>query len=38
MSNTLMIEELEQIVAPSDAWDFVEGFAIGLGIVVALGC
>jgi len=34
----IIVEELEMAVAPSAAWDLVEGFAIGLGIVVALGC
>lgn len=28
--------ELETIDAPSDAKDFVEGFAIGLGVVVGI--
>jgi hypothetical protein len=35
----VIVEELDTLVAPdSAAWDFVVGFGIGLGIVVALGC
>jgi hypothetical protein len=34
----VLVEELEAAVAPSMAWDAVEGFGIGLGIVIALGC
>lgn len=32
----LRIEELESIEAPDDARDFIEGVAIGLGIVAAI--
>ncbi len=35
MARTLTITELETIQAPSDAKDFVEGFAIGIGLVAA---
>lgn len=35
MEATLMVTELEDIQAPSDAKDFVEGFAIGIGLVAA---
>ena len=30
------IEELGPVIAPSRAWDFVEGFAIGFGIAALL--
>jgi hypothetical protein len=35
MAHTLAMTELETIQAPSDAKDFVEGFAIGIGLVAA---
>lgn len=31
----VVVEELEGVVAPSLAWDFVEGFGIGLAIGLA---
>jgi hypothetical protein len=34
----IVVEELEAVAAPSLAWDFVEGFGIGVGIAIALGC
>jgi hypothetical protein len=36
MAHTLAMTELESIQAPSAAKDFIEGFAIGIGIVAAV--
>jgi hypothetical protein len=36
MAGTLAMTELESIQAPSAAKDFIEGFAIGIGIVAAI--
>jgi hypothetical protein len=36
MAQTLAMTELESIQAPSAAKDFIEGFAIGIGIVAAV--
>lgn len=35
----VVIEELQSIVAPEDsnAWQFVSGFALGVGTVIAIG-
>lgn len=34
----VLVEELEMAVAPSAAWDFVEGVAIGITIAGAIFC
>ena len=40
--NNIMVEELEMVVAPvtsQDAWDFVQGVAVGIAIAgFFLGC
>lgn len=35
MGGTLVMTELETIQAPSEAKEYIEGFAIGLGIAMA---